>query len=114
MRYYGNKTQDTSLQQTYSIIGTCVSCYDFDYDISRTSRLLLLGIVPRFCEKIFNQIDEKKAAGEATEYQVIFSMLEIYNEEVRDLLVDQNPRGGMKVRENPKTGFYGMLLRKFS
>ena len=66
------------------------------------------GIVPRFCEKIFNQIDEKKAAGEATEYQVIFSMLEIYNEEVRDLLVDQNPRGGMKVRENPKTGFYGM------
>ena len=34
-------------------------------------------------------------------------MLEIYNEEVRDLLVDKNPRGGMKIRENPKTGFYG-------
>jgi len=34
-------------------------------------------------------------------------MLEIYNEEVRDLLVSSNPRGGMKIRENPATGFYG-------
>ena len=43
------------------------------------------------------------------EFQVQFSMLEIYNEQVRDLL---NPKtismtGGLKVRQDPKGGFYG-------
>ena len=34
-------------------------------------------------------------------------MLEIYNEQVRDLLVKTKPpHGGLKVRQNPKTGFY--------
>lgn len=41
--------------------------------------------------------------------QVQFSMLEIYNEQVRDLL---NPaslkvKGGLKVRQHPNKGFYG-------
>ena len=40
-------------------------------------------------------------------FQVFFSMLEIYNEQVRDLLVKTKPpHGGLKVRQNPKTGFY--------
>lgn len=68
---------------------------------------MFLGIVPQFCEKIFTQIEEKKAAGDATEFQIQFSMLEIYNEAVRDLLVSKNPKGGLRVRENPATGFYG-------
>lgn len=35
-------------------------------------------------------------------------MLEIYCEKVRDLLSSKPPpKGGLKVRENPKTGFYG-------
>ena len=34
-------------------------------------------------------------------------MLEIYNEQVRDLLVKTKPpHGGLKVRQNPKSGFY--------
>lgn len=35
-------------------------------------------------------------------------MLEIYNEHVRDLLTStkQQPTGGLKVRQNPKIGFY--------
>lgn len=33
-------------------------------------------------------------------------MLEIYNEQVRDLLSKENPRGGLQVRQNPKLGFY--------
>ena len=37
-------------------------------------------------------------------------MLEIYNEEVRDLL-GPSVRGGLKVRENPKLGFYGEKTR---
>ena len=50
--------------------------------------------------------------------QVSFSMLEIYNEQVRDLL---NPaslkvKGGLKVRQHPNKGFHGkykyILMRK--
>lgn len=45
--------------------------------------------------------------------QVSFNMLEIYSEQVRDLL---NPttiksKGGLKVRENPTKGFYGTSIR---
>ena len=45
--------------------------------------------------------------------QVSFSMMEIYNEQVRDLL---NPaslkvKGGLKVRQHPNKGFYGKLKR---
>lgn len=41
-------------------------------------------------------------------------MLEIYNEQVRDLLVKEKPpHGGLKIRQNPKTGFYveGLKVR---
>lgn len=42
--------------------------------------------------------------------QVTFSMLEIYNEQVQDLLavVKKNAQKGpgLKVRQNPKSGFY--------
>jgi len=66
------------------------------------------GIVPITCERLFQDIDSKKKDGSETEYQVSLSMLEIYNEQVRDLL---NPstlkvKGGMKVRQHPKLGFY--------
>uniref|UniRef100_A0A7M5U6V4 Kinesin-like protein 6 n=2 Tax=Clytia hemisphaerica TaxID=252671 RepID=A0A7M5U6V4_9CNID len=72
------------------------------------------GVIPITCDRLFQDIDAKKKEGSKTEYQVSLSMLEIYNEQVRDLL---NPstlkiKGGMKVRQNPKTGFYvdGLLL----
>lgn len=40
-------------------------------------------------------------------------MLEIYNEQVRDLLTRDNPKGGLAVRQNPKLGlFYVEKLRK--
>ena len=41
-------------------------------------------------------------------------MLEIYNEQVRDLLNFQSmkQKGGLKVRENPKRGFYGKSKSK--
>ena len=38
-------------------------------------------------------------------------MLEIYNEQVKDLLnVKSFKKGGLKVREHPHKGFYGNLL----
>ena len=44
--------------------------------------------------------------------QVTFSMLEIYNEQVRNLLDPSSfkMKGGLKVREHPKTGFFGMCI----
>ena len=40
-------------------------------------------------------------------------MLEIYNEQVRDLLSKNNPKGGLPIRQNPKLGiFYVQDLKK--
>ena len=46
-------------------------------------------------------------------FEVTFSMLEIYNEQVRDLLTKNNPKGGLPIRQNPKLGiFYVQDLKK--
>ncbi|XP_071958666.1 kinesin-like protein KIF28 [Antedon mediterranea] len=67
------------------------------------------GIVPITCDELFKTM----AAGkQEVKYQVTFSMLEIYNEQVRDLLEKVNPKGGLTVRQNPKLGlFYVVNLR---
>uniref|UniRef100_A0A1I8GX08 Kinesin-like protein n=1 Tax=Macrostomum lignano TaxID=282301 RepID=A0A1I8GX08_9PLAT len=60
------------------------------------------GIVPIACEDLFKAIEAKKPemkAGE--EYQVSLSMIEIYNEQVRDLLVSKTVKGGLKIRQHP-------------
>ncbi len=73
----------------------------------------VLGIVPIACEQLFEQIDKKKSDGSGVEYQVTISMLEIYCEKVRDLLSSKaGPKGGLKLREHPKKGFYGILGQK--
>lgn len=43
-------------------------------------------------------------------FQVMLSMMEIYNEQVRDLLNAKTMtiKGGLKVRQHPTKGFYGM------
>lgn len=65
------------------------------------------GIVPIFCETLFSEVEQKRKEGSETEYQVTFSMLEIYNEAVRDLLNPaSNKKGGLKVRQHPAKGFY--------
>ena len=43
------------------------------------------GIVPIACDQIFKRIGENK--NQDLTYQVQFSMLEIYNEKVQDLLI---------------------------
>lgn len=39
-------------------------------------------------------------------------MLEIYNEQVRDLLSTESLKGGLPVRQHPKLGFYVDGLKK--
>uniref|UniRef100_A0A8R1HRZ0 Kinesin-like protein n=1 Tax=Caenorhabditis japonica TaxID=281687 RepID=A0A8R1HRZ0_CAEJA len=63
------------------------------------------GIVPIVCEELFKQITEKKKKN--MQFEVFVSMMEIYCEKVRDLLTTTPPpKGGLKVREHPKNGFY--------
>ncbi|XP_076437363.1 kinesin-like protein KIF28 [Babylonia areolata] len=71
------------------------------------------GVVPQFCEAIFEGIDKEKKGGSEKEFEVNFSMLEIYNEQVRDLL---DPSGaskkrGLRIRQHPKNGFYAEGLQ---
>lgn len=40
-----------------------------------------------------------------------FSMLEIYNEQVRDLLTKENPKGGLPVRQTPDSAFFVQGLK---
>lgn len=65
-----------------------------------------VGIIPIACETIFSQIEERQNSN--IEYIVNASMLEIYNEQVHDLLVHPSNRvqGGLKVREDPKKGVF--------
>ncbi|XP_069117737.1 kinesin-like protein KIF28P isoform X2 [Argopecten irradians] len=63
------------------------------------------GIVPITCEELFKVIESNKDKDK--QLQVSFSMLEIYNEKVRDLLVKSKAEtGGLKIRQDQKTGFY--------
>lgn len=56
-----------------------------------------------------------KTGGEnEVKYQVYFSMLEIYNEKVQDLLVpiSKRPQGGLKIREHKVHGVFVQDLSK--
>ncbi|VDI38502.1 Hypothetical predicted protein, partial [Mytilus galloprovincialis] len=68
------------------------------------------GIVPILCEELFKAVEQND--DKSKQLQVSFSMLEIYNEQVRDLLVKAKPQqGGLKIRQNPQSGFYVEGLR---
>ena len=64
------------------------------------------GIIPITCDEIFNRI--KGDENPLVKYDVKVSMLEIYNEQVQDLLAPPSKRvkGGLKIREHPKTGVF--------
>ena len=60
--------------------------------------------MPLVCEELFDGI---KNNTESKQFEVKFSMLEIYNEVVRDLLSSSSSKQGLKIRQHPKKGFYG-------
>eukprot|EP00899_Mesostigma_viride_P028002 jgi/Mesvir1/8387/Mv12632-RA.1 len=59
------------------------------------------GVIPMTCERIFQLIEQSRG----TTWKVAISMMEIYNEKVRDLF-DPHNSASLKVREHPKTGPY--------
>eukprot|EP00931_Biecheleriopsis_adriatica_P076794 TRINITY_DN5046_c0_g1_i1.p1 TRINITY_DN5046_c0_g1~~TRINITY_DN5046_c0_g1_i1.p1 ORF type:complete len:1104 (-),score=351.24 TRINITY_DN5046_c0_g1_i1:229-3540(-) len=64
------------------------------------------GIVPISCEEIFKRIGANTDSG--LTYEVMVSMVEIYNEQVQDLLVPpkDRPKKGLDIRESSQLGIY--------
>jgi len=64
------------------------------------------GIVPISCEEIFKRIGSNTDPNKR--YEVMISMLEIYNETVQDLFIkfDQRPKNGLQIRESKALGIY--------
>ena len=70
------------------------------------------GIVPIISEEIFKVAEERKS--ESLSFMIKFSMLEIYNEKVQDLMMNVNKRvkSGLKIRESRKIGVFVQGLSK--
>ena len=59
------------------------------------------GIIPRMVRTVFNRID---TASENIEFTVKLSMIEIYNERIRDLL--DSSKDNLKIHEDKTKGVY--------
>lgn len=75
------------------------------------------GLIPRICQWLFQQMSSTEKNSETVSNKTEISYLEIYNEQVRDLLdsnqdINGNFRRPLKVREDPKKGPYVEKLSK--
>ena len=61
------------------------------------------GIVPRAFEHIF---DYMRANGDTHKFSVTMQYVEIYNEQIRDLLATKEKTGSLVIHEDPSKGFY--------
>ena len=71
-----------------------------------------VGITPRICDELFSSLAEMAADADEFQLTTECSYLEIYNEEVHDLLAKERSGHGLKVRQHPKTGVFVEGLRK--
>ena len=77
--------------KSYSIIGTAAN----------------KGLVPQLCDRLFTNIGDVLKSSPDTQFEVTFSMIEIYNEIVRDLLSAKGvERKGLPIHERPGRGFH--------
>lgn len=68
------------------------------------------GIMPRSFEDVFKSIESDSIK---TQFLVRASYLEIYNEEIRDLL-SKNPKNKLDLHEKPDSGVYVKELSYFA
>jgi len=68
------------------------------------------GIMPRAFEDIFKSIESDSVK---TQFLIRASYLEIYNEEIRDLL-SKNPKNKLDLHEKPDSGVYVKDLSYFA
>lgn len=69
----------------------------------------LRGIIPRTFDHIFQRIENM---ANNKQFLVKVAFLELYNEEIRDLL-SKNFKNKLEIRENPETGVYVKDLQKY-
>uniref|UniRef100_A0A3B4ABU7 Kinesin motor domain-containing protein n=1 Tax=Periophthalmus magnuspinnatus TaxID=409849 RepID=A0A3B4ABU7_9GOBI len=81
----------TGSGKTYSMGGTYTAAQEGDPSV---------GVIPRVIRKIF---EEKENATEC-EFCLAVSYLEIYNEEILDLLSTSKDKPALSIREDPKDG----------
>mmetsp|Transcript_93760 Transcript_93760/g.148038 ORF Transcript_93760/g.148038 Transcript_93760/m.148038 type:complete len:1003 (-) Transcript_93760:279-3287(-) len=71
----------------------------------------LRGLLPRIIDDFFRTIDKEKAKTDCTvEFSCNVTYIEIYNEEIKDLLCPT--AGKLEVRSNPKVGVYIQNLKE--
>ncbi|OMJ90259.1 hypothetical protein SteCoe_7370 [Stentor coeruleus] len=90
----------TGAGKTFTILGPTIdSAEDFKFSSENSKR----GLLPRCFEYIFSKI-MREMLGDETEFLVKCSYLEIYQEQINDLL-DPNPQN-LQLREDMKRGVY--------
>jgi len=64
-----------------------------------------IGIVPRACKELFDQV---KKGPSTLKHLIYVSIIEIYNEKVQDLLIPpkNRPAKGLAIREDKDKGMY--------
>ncbi|KAG3085904.1 hypothetical protein PC121_g5055 [Phytophthora cactorum] len=62
------------------------------------------GLVPRICQGLFREVDERKHSGNPC--SVLVSYVEIYDERVYDLLSQATVKQSLKIREHPENGAF--------
>lgn len=75
------------------------------------------GLIPRICQWLFKQMNSLEHRNDNVSYKTEIQYMEIYLEQVRDLLdpspdINGNYRRSLKVREHPKHGPYVEKLSK--
>ena len=68
------------------------------------------GVIPQVCDNVFQT--KTKMECDALQIQVYVSMLEIYNEKLRDLLMPQKEQKELKIRNDKKLGTYVEGLKR--
>ncbi|KAF4036659.1 Kinesin motor domain [Phytophthora infestans] len=85
--------------KTYTMMGS--SCAKENGNESALERR---GLIPRICQGLFGEVDERKRSGNVC--TVLMSYVEIYDERVYDLLSHDTVKQPLKIREHPEDGAF--------
>ncbi|XP_052060885.1 kinesin-like protein KIF15 [Mytilus californianus] len=86
----------TGSGKTHTMLGPCEDADNFQHE--------LRGIIPRSFENLFNNVASEQEMNKGKEFLLKCSFLEIYREDVFDLLEPSNR--GLHLRENMKKGVF--------
>ena len=83
-----------------------------EYDFSEQNQHQ--GLIPRAIQLIFDRIsNEQDRSGDMNKFTVYCSILQIYNENLYDLLQDSKAKKALKIREDSVSGIYVEGLAEF-